>query len=405
MKEYAEEIGFILRDYDCSPINWWEHAAFRKNQTLIQNLIDVFLSCDAGLFLFSEDDLLSIQNGEEIKIPRDNVIFEYGLFTGIHGKEKSVILRLGEPRLPVDLSGVLYIQLKYNNSERPSVFKQNNTEDIKRWIQDIRREADLRLNERIIQSLKSISSKLHPDLNFKIEEIILSLQGKASDIDYNEKNVMRAIQGYLQNGIAKSIFGIDVVGPKGWLSPSIYHYLAPQLREYLRRNVNGFGQFHLKIDARIAGAVANAITNAKAFLKESYTEFDNISESFILEKVAPQELSLQYCRILLWSKAELMRPETLAVIRFHEAFRIPLFYLETSFVDKNRDDDFLIIEDEHGRCLCCCNSSRQSDYRNAEAVENQKIMIELSRKVTTFLNHEKILFAEDARLIYGQPTN
>lgn len=65
----------------------------------------------AAAFIFREDDTLEDPMGK-IVVTRDNVLLEYGLFSGALGPEKCAIFRCGKPRLPSDLKGITYLGLR-----------------------------------------------------------------------------------------------------------------------------------------------------------------------------------------------------------------------------------------------------------------------------------------------------
>jgi hypothetical protein len=65
--------------------------------------------CTAGVFVFSEDDVLHGESGN--RVPRDNVVFEAGYFMAAKGPERVLIVRVGNAKIPSDLGGNIYAQL------------------------------------------------------------------------------------------------------------------------------------------------------------------------------------------------------------------------------------------------------------------------------------------------------
>jgi predicted nucleotide-binding protein len=68
--------------------------------------------------------------GEKVSIPRDNVIFELGLFIGALGKERTFLVCPEDaPRLPSDLQGIVHVQYRerddgnFEAAVRPGVFR------------------------------------------------------------------------------------------------------------------------------------------------------------------------------------------------------------------------------------------------------------------------------------------
>jgi predicted nucleotide-binding protein len=59
--------------------------------------------------VFSEDDPLEGPAGEAA--PRDNVVFEAGVFIGTKGATNCLIVRVGNAKMPADLGGTIYVSL------------------------------------------------------------------------------------------------------------------------------------------------------------------------------------------------------------------------------------------------------------------------------------------------------
>ena len=50
--------------------------------------------------------------------PRDNILLEFGLFAGPLGAEKTIIWKKGKRKQPIDLQGILYVDLNRPNDAR-----------------------------------------------------------------------------------------------------------------------------------------------------------------------------------------------------------------------------------------------------------------------------------------------
>jgi hypothetical protein len=61
----------------------------------------------AAAFIFADDDLL--YDGQTQ--PRGNVLIEYGAFAAALGEENTIVFRVGNPKVPSDLRGMVYIDL------------------------------------------------------------------------------------------------------------------------------------------------------------------------------------------------------------------------------------------------------------------------------------------------------
>jgi predicted nucleotide-binding protein len=92
------------RDADCTI---WTDMAFKPGKSVIETMVDAPLQFDFAIFLLTGDDRLSTR-GEEALAPRDNILFELGLFTGALGRARTfmIVPESGRVKLPSDLMGV-----------------------------------------------------------------------------------------------------------------------------------------------------------------------------------------------------------------------------------------------------------------------------------------------------------
>jgi hypothetical protein len=115
-KNILLKISGILRDARAEPVLWNEQPSiFSVGRTTIENLEELVNRehIDAAVFIYSTDDK-TWYRGEEKTVPRDNVVFEHGLFTGILGREKAITVKVGNVQMPSDLYGVTCIDYMKN---------------------------------------------------------------------------------------------------------------------------------------------------------------------------------------------------------------------------------------------------------------------------------------------------
>ncbi|MDO8297180.1 MAG: nucleotide-binding protein [Caulobacter sp.] len=101
---YALQQGL---EYDAEP-TVWSQGVFTLNQAAIVDLIGETRTTDFALFVLTADDIRSMR-GASTSVPRDNVIFELGLFIGALGLERCFFVtpRNADPvSLPSDLLGL-----------------------------------------------------------------------------------------------------------------------------------------------------------------------------------------------------------------------------------------------------------------------------------------------------------
>jgi predicted nucleotide-binding protein len=89
---------------DAVEITVWTQDVFRPTEYILESLLKQLSIADIGVFVFSADDLVRMR-GVEYAGVRDNVIFEFGLFVGHLGRDKSIIVapKNDNPHLPSDL--------------------------------------------------------------------------------------------------------------------------------------------------------------------------------------------------------------------------------------------------------------------------------------------------------------
>ena len=89
----------------------WNQHVFRPSATPIEGLVELSVSFDFAIIVLTADDLVTTR-GSTANAPRDNLIFELGLFTGTLGRARTflVICRDDDVKLPSDLNGVTTVQ-------------------------------------------------------------------------------------------------------------------------------------------------------------------------------------------------------------------------------------------------------------------------------------------------------
>ncbi|CDZ66321.1 Hypothetical protein, partial CDS, partial [Neorhizobium galegae bv. orientalis] len=107
-KDLALDICTWLEEVGCEPKIWTEIFDLGDQQML--KLVEVAKEVDAAVFIFGADDELWYR-GDRITSPRDNVVLEFGLFSGVFGgfqERRSVIVRVKDSKIPTDLQGFTY---------------------------------------------------------------------------------------------------------------------------------------------------------------------------------------------------------------------------------------------------------------------------------------------------------
>lgn len=106
-KEIADAIDYGLRP-EAEP-TVWAKGGFDLSENTLAGLMRGARESDFGIFVFAGDDRIEIR-GQQLKVPRDNVIYELGLFTGNLGLSRCFFVAPHDLplRLPSDLQGITF---------------------------------------------------------------------------------------------------------------------------------------------------------------------------------------------------------------------------------------------------------------------------------------------------------
>lgn len=111
--EIAEAIqGNLHYDAECQI---WTQDAFCPTDSTLNNLQEQLEQNDFAVFVCTFDDILQMREQQKLKVVRDNVIFELGLFMGHLGRSRCFIVCPDEKEfhLPSDIEEMKGTMLKY----------------------------------------------------------------------------------------------------------------------------------------------------------------------------------------------------------------------------------------------------------------------------------------------------
>lgn len=103
----------ILCEFNCTI---WDKNVFQFNQSFLTSLHKASITFDFGVFIASKDDF-SLVRDDIYDVPRDNVVFEYGLFLGVMGNNRTFLLQEDGCKLPTDLLGYTTPRFKSDFSD------------------------------------------------------------------------------------------------------------------------------------------------------------------------------------------------------------------------------------------------------------------------------------------------
>jgi CRP/FNR family cyclic AMP-dependent transcriptional regulator len=109
----AQEIEASLKHDKVIIRSWTTNGVFGPSRLPVDDLIKQVDSADFAVFVFGPDDKIRFREDEHM-VPRDNVIFEMGLFIGRLGRDRVFMVKDAdvELKIPTDLSGVNPITYK-----------------------------------------------------------------------------------------------------------------------------------------------------------------------------------------------------------------------------------------------------------------------------------------------------
>lgn len=104
-KDVADMLQLGL-DYDVE-VTVWHQGVFDLSQGSLESLVQASRKFDFAALVLTPDDLTS-KRDKNVNSPRDNVIFELGLFMGALGRDRTFIVYCRDEKLdiPSDLAGV-----------------------------------------------------------------------------------------------------------------------------------------------------------------------------------------------------------------------------------------------------------------------------------------------------------
>jgi predicted nucleotide-binding protein len=152
-----EKIAVIVEQCGITPIRWNQTpSVFKAGNYTLENLEVLTATVDAAIFICSADDK-TWYRGKKVGKPRDNVIFEHGLFSGKLDRKKSIIVRYGNVKLPNDLDGVTFIDFSEGQQTQGEANLKQTLQDLKGTTTAIRIPYDI---------LEKTKSEIEKELDF-----------------------------------------------------------------------------------------------------------------------------------------------------------------------------------------------------------------------------------------------
>lgn len=110
----AMQAELLAQLHDKCEVVVWHQGVFEPGSNTLKSLIDMARRSDFAVLVATPDDMLESRE-RKFAVPRDNVILEFGLFAGVLGQERSLVLPVDGVRLPTDTLGLT--TLTYHKQE------------------------------------------------------------------------------------------------------------------------------------------------------------------------------------------------------------------------------------------------------------------------------------------------
>jgi hypothetical protein len=106
-KRVADEVASMLNESALLDARVWEREVFKFSWAYIESLEKELDRADFAVVILTADDKGHVRN-KAVNLPRDNVIFEFGLFAGRLGRPRCFFFidKKSETKIATDLSGV-----------------------------------------------------------------------------------------------------------------------------------------------------------------------------------------------------------------------------------------------------------------------------------------------------------
>jgi len=105
---------------DVAEISLWNEGFFGIGSTFIETLVNSLPRFDFAILVLTPDDLVQRRSDENTFGPRDNVIFELGLFMGKLGRPRTFIVQPSDAsvKIPSDLSGMTTAKYQWPRNDQ-----------------------------------------------------------------------------------------------------------------------------------------------------------------------------------------------------------------------------------------------------------------------------------------------
>ena len=132
--KYASQIQALLKNEpDIQCVLWPE--IFEPGSLTFEALEEMLMECCAAIFVVTPDDQAVIRE-RTVRLPRANVMLEFGLVAGRLGRHNIALCSYGTAELPSDLAGLTIIKMdgvENPHNEAESILLHSGEAQLRRW--------------------------------------------------------------------------------------------------------------------------------------------------------------------------------------------------------------------------------------------------------------------------------
>jgi hypothetical protein len=135
-KDVAHAVRQQLKDV--AEVTLWSDGLFGLSGGTLESLVAALTHYDFAVLAVTADDLTT-SRGTEQASPRDNVVFEAGLFMGRLGRERTFLVydTVAEQKLPSDLAGITHAEFRRRSGGTLRAAVGEATDDIRDHIKQL----------------------------------------------------------------------------------------------------------------------------------------------------------------------------------------------------------------------------------------------------------------------------
>lgn len=271
LAEYAKSV--LENDFDVTIWNEkvWDKSVFKINQNFLSDLLKASLQYDFGILLGTTDDKV-IYRKKEVLQPRDNILFELGLFIGRLGTSKCAFIIDNEIKLLSDFKGLTLAKFDKGNltsfkhaitqvkdffllstdddinffpsATLAAVYFENLIAPICRYIIANKGFTDLKTHYEKCKVNVIIPNRINEDVNLQFEKLKNSIATKSVSFQYAGRPRQITIDTQIRSDTLEFVdFPTVITGINHAISnllPNDFNKLSPDYNSILERELRRF---------------------------------------------------------------------------------------------------------------------------------------------------------------------